>query len=355
VTRLVLLPGLGTTGRLFEPQRREFPHLEVPPWLAPRPPETLAAYGERMAAALGAGGDDLLLGGVSFGGMVALEMARHARARAVVLIASCTTGAALTPVAHMLARLARGLPPRALVPPRPLWRLVAWSLGARTGEERALVYELIRTSLPGFAHWGLGAIVGWRPGPPPCPVRQIHGADDRLIRASRVRPDVLVAGAGHLINVTHENQVNTFLRELRPGLTLRELALDDRERVRAFYQASGRASVPDPSDRVLVAEDEGEIVGAVRLCREEGVVVLRTMRVRPDVQRRGVGRALLRRFATMLDGRECFCLPFDHLVGFYGEVGFETVPAEALPAHLAARLAGYRAERPNVIGMRRRP
>jgi RimJ/RimL family protein N-acetyltransferase len=142
-----------------------------------------------------------------------------------------------------------------------------------------------------------------------------------------------------------------------PEVTVREAGLADRERVRAFYAAtaSGRPGLPAAGDRVLVAEQRGEVIGAVRLCLEEGVRVLRTMRVRADAQRRGVGRALLRRFVPLLGGSACYCLPYGHLTGFYGEIGFETAGPEALPPHLAHRLAGYQAERPaqNLIAMRR--
>ena len=39
--RLVLFPGLAADARLFEPQRRAFPQLEVPPWLMPLADERL--------------------------------------------------------------------------------------------------------------------------------------------------------------------------------------------------------------------------------------------------------------------------------------------------------------------------
>lgn len=356
MTRLVLLPGLGTTEGLFAPQRRAFPALEVPPWLEPERAETVPAYGRRMAATLGPAGSDLVLGGVSFGGMVALEMARHVPARAVVLIASATTGRALTRVAHGLARVGRPLPARALPPPRPLWPVVAWAFGARTAEDRALVYELIRTSRPGFAKWGLGALLDWDPGgQQPCPVRRIHGLEDRLIGAARVPADMVIPGAGHLINVTHAADVNAFIRAALDGVSLRESA-PGLEPVRAFYLASGHSGLLEPGDRVLIAEAGAEIVAAVRLCVEDRVQVLRTMRVRPGWQRRGIGRLLLRRFVTLLGAGDCFCIPYAHLDGFYGQIGFEAVPPDDLPPHLARRLAQYRAERPGVavIAMRRK-
>src|SRR5213076_2537842 len=85
--RLVLFPGLGADGRLFEPQREAFPHLKVPQWLEPRLRESLSEYGRRMAeGVVEEPGVPVYLGGASFGGAVALEVARHVRPRAVFLI-----------------------------------------------------------------------------------------------------------------------------------------------------------------------------------------------------------------------------------------------------------------------------
>jgi N-acetylglutamate synthase-like GNAT family acetyltransferase len=139
-------------------------------------------------------------------------------------------------------------------------------------------------------------------------------------------------------------------------VTIREAGPPNARGVRSFYVSCGHSGLLGPTDRVLIAEADGQIVAAVRLCVEDGVQVLRTMRVRPDFQRRGIGRLLLRRFVTMLDeGSDCFCIPYAHLEGFYGEVGFAAVPPDGLPPHLATRLAQYRRERPAVavIAMRR--
>ena len=166
------------------------------------------------------------------------------------------------------------------------------------------------------------------------------------------RVDVVLGGVAGIISAA---QVNAFLRSVLDGVSLRESGPQDRERVREFYLACGNSGAMGSADRVLVAEIEGHIAAAVRLCVEEGVQVLRTMRVRPDVQQRGIGRAMLRRFVTMLADADCFCLPYAHLVSFYGEIGFAPVAPEALPPHLAARLATYQRERPgvSVIAMRR--
>src|ERR1043165_10147598 len=81
---LLLLPGMGADERLLAPQRAEFPDLVVPRWIPALRGESLADYARRLASSLGPA-QDRWIGGVSLGGMVALEMAPILRPRGVVL------------------------------------------------------------------------------------------------------------------------------------------------------------------------------------------------------------------------------------------------------------------------------
>ena len=60
---------------------------------------------------------------------------------------------------------------------------------------------------------GSRMLLAWKGSRPPCPVRLIHGDRDVLIRASAVKPDRIVRGGGHLINLTHPKAVNEFILE----------------------------------------------------------------------------------------------------------------------------------------------
>lgn len=70
---------------------------------------------------------------------------------------------------------------------------------------------LASTPLP-FVRWACRAIIEW-PGVAevPMPVRHIHGDRDRIIPLHRVNADRVVAGAGHLLTLTHPDAVNDFL------------------------------------------------------------------------------------------------------------------------------------------------
>lgn len=212
-SRLVLLPGLGADHRLFGPQREVFGGLEVPGWLEPGRRESLASYGERMAAGIEPGGD-LVLGGASLGGMVALEMAVHLRPRVVVLIGSCRDGRAVAPLLRVPEWGSRILPEPLVSIGRAMERAAFGLLGQMEAGQRRLVKEMLADTPTSFARWGARAIFTW-PGPRglEVPIKHIHGERDRLIPVRRVEADCVVAGAGHLLNLSHAGVVNGFIAE----------------------------------------------------------------------------------------------------------------------------------------------
>src|SRR5204863_6450986 len=87
---LLLLPGMGTDERLFRYQKEAFPTLIVPPWIEPLAGESLSHYAAHLARIVDPG-VPCFIGGASFGGIVALEMANHLHARACFLIASVSS------------------------------------------------------------------------------------------------------------------------------------------------------------------------------------------------------------------------------------------------------------------------
>jgi len=75
-----------------------------------------------------------------------------------------------------------------------------------------------------FMHWVVKAILGWHPAPlEGIRVCQIHGRRDLLIPARRIEADVLIPGGRHMINMTHAEEVNDFIkRSAAIGHELRE-------------------------------------------------------------------------------------------------------------------------------------
>jgi len=213
-TRLVLLPGMGADHRCFQPQRAAFGQIESPAWIRPESGESLRQYALRLADGLPQQ-RPMILGGVSLGGMLALEMAARLGPNAVVLIASCRHPLAIRRSLYRAAGLARWTPTACFQLSK---RLAPWFAGWLNDcgkEQLRLVLDMYRETDPWFLRWACGAIHRWQPEPlTGIPVFHMHGTDDRLIPAKNVSADRYVPHAGHLVNLTHPEVVNEFLREV---------------------------------------------------------------------------------------------------------------------------------------------
>ena len=127
-------------------------------------------------------------------------------------------------------------------------------------------------------------------------------------------------------------------------MKFRELEPEERPKVNAFYRLTTYRRPVSGSDRVFVAEDPDRIYGAVRIEAKDGVQVLRGMYMHPDYVRQGIGRRLLGAIESPLSKTESYCIPRDHLFGFYGRASFKVIEQHEAPSFLSERLASYIAE-----------
>lgn len=218
--RLILIPGLGSTAAVFDHQRKAFgDRLDTPEFIAHQPNESIAAYAQRWAHQLSRPGDDrpLFLAGVSFGGMLAQEMAMYLepRPRAVLLISSTRVGDSVSGIMQFAELLGRYVP----VPTVPkTLSLLKLGFALRDGlgdDDKHRLMQAAREVDPAMTKWGASAAVGW-PGfvPPPGypPIHQIHSRRDWVINPPIGDPNVQwVDGSSHLLHMTHRNTVNRFL------------------------------------------------------------------------------------------------------------------------------------------------
>jgi len=199
---LYVLSGIGGDARLFDAQRAV---RDIRPiaWIGPaHSRETLAGYAARLAreVSIDAPFD---LGGASFGGMVALEMARHLAPANVFLFSSCTSPRGVAPGLRWLP---------VIEPPRFAMPLIARWFGATDDAHVRLFSEMLDATPIAFVRWAKRAVISWNGiRDLPMPIHHIHGDRDRIIPLHRVKPDCVIAGAGHLLNLTHANEVNDFI------------------------------------------------------------------------------------------------------------------------------------------------
>jgi pimeloyl-ACP methyl ester carboxylesterase len=225
---LILFSGLAADASVFTPQKLVFPHLIVPTWPAPLKNDTLDSYCERIAAELRPLGP-AIIGGASFGGIVALHVAKYLDPLAVVLIGS-VRGSHERP---LWIRSGGFLGP--LVPFVPV-RLLQWltmpftmRLPRRMAPHwSGLAGQFVHAD-PAVLCWSLRRMLDWQDTPGVrCPVFHIHGGRDLVLSPRNTKPDQLIPRGGHVISLTHAREVNEFIqtalerverdeREVKPG------------------------------------------------------------------------------------------------------------------------------------------
>ena len=156
-------------------------------------------------------------------------------------------------------------------------------------------------------------------------------------------------------DVDHEVIADAEKTQMRThkDLDFRELPIAERSKVNAFYQLTTYRRPVSGDDRVFVAEDGKSICGAARIESRDGVQVLRGMYLHPDMLRQGIGSNLLAYIAPVLAETDSYCIPSDHLFGFYSQVQFQPIDIEAAPGFLIERIEGYLSEGKKVAIMHR--
>ncbi|MBF9142706.1 alpha/beta hydrolase [Hymenobacter properus] len=205
-----LIPGLGADERVFQFLRLHG-EVHVLRWLTPQSPtEPLRHYAARLASAVPAGQPCWLVG-VSFGGVLAQEVAALRPLARVVLISSFMSPRELP----WIGRLARATGLYRLVPTQvlPLLpRVAKWFFGARNGGEYRLLKQILRDTDPDFTRWAVARLLQW-PGRPGLPIVRIHGTHDRLLPAGAMLSQHALPG-GHLIIISQAVKISRILNEL---------------------------------------------------------------------------------------------------------------------------------------------
>jgi pimeloyl-ACP methyl ester carboxylesterase len=227
---LILFSGLAADASVFLPQRLAFSQLIVPAWPKPQSDDTLDSYCDHLAGMIQPG-RDAIIGGASFGGIIALHVAQRLRPSAVILIGSVRSPAELPRWVRFCHRLKPLVP---LIPVRLLQVCcapVTYKVARRWFPHLCGLARQFRGSDPIVLKWSLARILDWTTAPDiSCPIFHIHGDRDSVLPMRYTIPDVVVKGGGHVISLTHPTEVNAFIRSTI-AKTRREPsnALEDRE------------------------------------------------------------------------------------------------------------------------------
>jgi pimeloyl-ACP methyl ester carboxylesterase len=199
--------------------RRAFARLKLPAyitikhveWIEPLEKESLQDYCKRLSSQINTD-DEFILIGLSFGGMVAIELNRFLHPKDIILISSIATKNELPlrfKVIYFL-KLHRILPANMIKLPV---RLIYWFFNARTKKEKSLLLEYIQNVSNNYLKWSINAVLSWKNSERPQNLFHIHGTADRIFPFDTTHADVKVKDGGHLMVYDKADEINRILNE----------------------------------------------------------------------------------------------------------------------------------------------
>jgi len=206
---LYLLSGLGADKRVFDfLDLHGFKLIHID-WIKPLEDEKIESYAHRLLLQIKTSRPTMI--GVSFGGIIAIEIAKQIEINKLILISSVKTKADI-PFRY---RLAGNLWMNKLIP-APLYRkanfVVYWLFGIRKKKEKELLKTIMDDADNDFVDWATNEIVTWENEKQVPNVVTIHGTADRIFPFKEA--DHKVEHGGHLMVVSKADEVSRILRSI---------------------------------------------------------------------------------------------------------------------------------------------
>jgi surfactin synthase thioesterase subunit len=203
------ISGLGADERLFKYLDLPGYTLQVLQWPEHRPVDNLVSYAYKMSEQIQEPNPILL--GVSFGGMLAIEIAKKLKASQTFLISSVQSAKDLP----FYYRWAGSLSLTSLIPDVLInepSEIQEHLFGVEGEEDKALLRHYLINADPPYIRWGLRVILEWENDEYPLHVVHIHGTSDRVIPIPK-GVHYRVQEGGHMMVFNKAEEVSKLVAE----------------------------------------------------------------------------------------------------------------------------------------------
>jgi pimeloyl-ACP methyl ester carboxylesterase len=191
-----LFSGIGADSSIFMNLDLPGYHKVYINWIPALRNESLRDYAARIRSQVTVENPDFI--GLSFGGIVAVEVAKLVKVDKMVLISSVRTKNELNRIQFFWMRIGISR----IIPGVLIQRtnfLTYRYFGAWSPNDKQTLANLLRYTDVKFFRWALRSVAYWDNTVGPERTIQIHGTADRVITGKRVHPEYLIKGGGHLM------------------------------------------------------------------------------------------------------------------------------------------------------------
>ncbi len=151
--------------------------------------------------------------GLSFGGIMAIEVSKILNPKRLILLATAKSKQEIPWYYKTAGRIHL----HKLLPSRLLTRSNAisnWFFGATDDFDRKLLKEILHETDPVFLKWAIDQIVKWSNETIIENTTHIHGTNDRILPKRFVVSDYTIENGGHFMTVNKADKVSELIKQI---------------------------------------------------------------------------------------------------------------------------------------------
>jgi pimeloyl-ACP methyl ester carboxylesterase len=209
--KIYILSGLGADERVF--QLLDLSGFEVVfiQWIRPNIGEHIKAYATRLLAQIKT--ENPILIGLSFGGMMSIELSKLIPTEKIIIISSIKTRQELPYYYRFIGKF--GLHKMVPVSFIKKANLIAnWAFGLITVFEKRLLKLILLDMDEVYVKWAIDQVFTWQNDSIPENLVHIHGTADRVFPIKFVLPNYIVENGGHFMVLNKHKNVSEILHQI---------------------------------------------------------------------------------------------------------------------------------------------
>lgn len=202
--------GLGVDKKVFENFHIDA-DLIVIEWLIPDKNEPFDHYISRIALLISTS-EPFGLIGVSFGGIVAVELAKRLKPQFTIIISSVASREELPLVYRFVGgtNILKFIPAAWIKAPSPIMNHF---FGVKKESDKAFLSSIIGNTPKTFLKWAISCIATWKNKEVPKKLYRIHGNRDKILPIVQSANNLRIEAAGHFMIVTHSRQITELIND----------------------------------------------------------------------------------------------------------------------------------------------
>lgn len=208
--KVYILSGLGADERVF----KKLDLLPLEPvylkWIPPYKNESIESYASRLLSQITDKKPVLI--GLSFGGMMAIEIAKQIETEKIILLSSAKTKYEIPWYYRFIGflNIQRVFPIRYF---KKVKFLTNWLFGITTHEEKILLKTIIEETDHDYLIWSIEKIIKWQNRFVPENIIHIHGTSDRVLPIRYVKCDYKIKGGGHFMTLNMPGDISDIIKK----------------------------------------------------------------------------------------------------------------------------------------------